>query len=88
VVAELVAGPGVVVLADIPVTEGGTGEYVDRSDAGSLGLATSIALQDLRLLILGEHALELHQQLVFGAVAAWALDEFHPGAGASELLDQ
>jgi hypothetical protein len=42
----------------------------------------------LRLLVLGEHALELHHQLVLGGVSTRAFDEFHRGAGAGEFLDQ
>ena len=53
-----------------------------------MGLAAAVAFQDLRLLVLGEHALELDQQLVFGAVAAGALDELDAGAGAGELLEE
>jgi hypothetical protein len=53
-----------------------------------VGLAAPVAFQDLRLLVLGEHALELHQQLVLGRLATRALDELHPRAGPGELLDQ
>ena len=41
-------------------------EHVDRPGLGAVGLAAPVAFQDLRLLVLGEHALELHQQLVLG----------------------
>jgi hypothetical protein len=66
----------------------GAGEHVDRPGAGAVGLATPVALQDLRLLVLGEHALELHHQLVLGGVSTRAFDEFHRGAGSGEFLDQ
>ena len=88
VLDDLVGGAGVRALADIPVAERGTGEHVDRPGLGAVGLAAPVAFQDLRLLVLGEHALELHQQLILGRVAARALDELHPRAGAGELLDQ
>jgi hypothetical protein len=53
-----------------------------------VGLAASIAFQDLGFLVLGEHALELHQQLIFRRIATRALDELDPGTGAGELLEQ
>ena len=43
---------------------------------------------ELGLLVLGEHALELDQQLVLGAVAARPLHELDPHPAAGELLDQ
>jgi hypothetical protein len=58
---DLVAGTGVVAAAAVAVAERGAGEHVDRPGAGPVGLATAVAFQDLRLLVLGEHALELHQ---------------------------
>jgi hypothetical protein len=53
-----------------------------------VGLTAPIPLGDLGLLVLGEHALELHQQLILRAVPARAFDELHPRAGPGELLDQ
>jgi len=46
-----------------------------------VGLAAPVPLQDLRLFVFCEHALELHQKLVLGAVALRAFDELDPGSG-------
>jgi hypothetical protein len=75
-------------LAQIPVAERGAAQHVDRPGPSPVGLATPVALHELGLLVLGEHALELDQQLVLGAVAARAPDELHARACAGELLDQ
>ena len=53
-----------------------------------MGLAAAGAFEDLGSFVLGDHALELHQQRVLGTVTAGALDEHHAGAGLGELLDQ
>src|SRR5215207_9371187 len=89
VLEDLVGGPRMVAFAQVPVAEWGTGEHVDRPGAGTVDLAAPVALHQLGFLILGEHALELHQQLVFGGVAARAVvDELHPHPSPGELLDQ
>ncbi len=75
-------------LADVPVAERGAAQHVDRPGLGAVGLAAPVPFHDLRLLVLGEHALELHQQLVLGRVSARALDELNPRAGPGEFLDQ
>lgn len=87
VLDDLVGRAGVRTLTDISVAERGAGEHVDRPGFGTVGLAPAVALHDLCLLVLGEHALELDHQLVFRGVTARTLDELHPRAGASELLD-
>jgi hypothetical protein len=70
---DLVAGTVLGGLAHIPVAERGAGQDVDRPGAGPVGLAAPVALHELGLLVLGEHALELDQQLVLGAVTTRAL---------------
>ena len=85
---DLVGGTAKVGLADVPVAERGAGQHVDRPGAGAVGLAAPVPLGQLRFLVLGEDALELHQQLVFRGVAARALDELHPDPGAGEFLQQ
>jgi hypothetical protein len=51
-------------------------------------LATARALQDLRPLVLGDHALELNQQLILGARALRCLHKEGLDTVASELFDQ
>ena len=70
---DLVAGPVLGGLAAVAVAERGAGQDVDRTGTGPVGLAAPVALHELGLLVLGEHALELHQQLILGAVAARAI---------------
>jgi len=52
------------------------------------GLAAAGPLDDLGLLVLGDHALELHQQLILGAVAGRPVEEADLGARPGGLLDQ
>ena len=88
VLDDLVGGRGVRALAQVPVAVRGPGQHVHAPGPGAVGLAAPVPLDDLGLLVLGEHALELDHQLVLGAVPAGALDELHPGPGPGELLDQ
>jgi hypothetical protein len=46
------------------------------------------ALQDLGALVLGDHALDLEQEVVLGAGADGAVREDDLGAGLAELLDE
>ena len=45
-------------------------------------------LQDLGALVLGDHPLDLEQEVVLGAGTDRSVDEHHLGTGPSELLDQ
>ena len=85
---DLVAGPGFRGLADVAVAERGAGQHVDAAGLRPPGLAAPVPLRQLGLLVLGEHALELDQQLVLGAVAARPLHELDPHPAAGQLLDQ
>ena len=76
------------VLANVAVAERRPGQHVHRALAGPVGLAAAGPLDDLRPLVLGDHALELDQQRVLRGVGARPLDEHHAGAGLGELLDQ
>jgi len=53
-----------------------------------MALTAAVALQDLCSLVLGNHALELHEQLIFGGRALWRVDEERLDSVPSELLDQ
>ena len=85
---HLVAGAGLRGLADVPVAERGARQHVHAAGLRPPGLAAPVALHQLGLLVLREHALELDEQLVPGAVAARPLHELDPCAAAGELLDQ
>jgi len=56
---DLVAGLGMLALADIPVAERGAREHVDRAALGAVGFTAAGPFQDLGALVLGDHALEL-----------------------------
>ncbi len=77
-VDDLVPGAALGCLAEVAVAERRAAQHVDRPGLGAPGLAAPIPLGQLRFFVLGEHALELDHQLVLGAVATRALDEFHP----------
>ena len=85
---DLITGAGLRGLAAVAVAERRAGQDVDRPGPGPVGLAAPVPLHELGFLVLGEHALELHHQLVLRAVTLRALDEPRQRAGAGELLDQ
>jgi hypothetical protein len=53
-----------------------------------MGFAAPGSFRDLGSLVLGDHALELDQQLVFGGLGARCLHEADFGASPSELVDE
>ena len=62
---DLVAGdPATVAPADVAVAVGSTGQGADRALLGGMALVPSAALEDLRPLILCQHALHLEEQVV------------------------
>ena len=50
--------------------------------------SSSAALEDLSTFVLGDHALDLEQKVLFGASADGVVREDDLGAGAAELLDE
>jgi len=83
-----VSGGRLVGLADIAVTIRSTAHHADLARVRPVSLTTTRSLQDLRPLIFGDHALELHQQLIFRTVALWPLHKQRLDSVAGELLDQ
>src|SRR4029077_15232282 len=75
-------------LADITVAIGSAAHYAHLPGMGTVSLATPRALQDLCSFVFRDHALELHQELIFRTVALRRLHEqrFHSVAG--KLFDQ
>jgi len=74
---------------DVTVAEGRPGQHGLRALVGTVRLAAPRALGDLRALVLGDHSLELAQQLVLrGPRALGLLGEDDLDAGARELLQQ
>lgn len=74
--------------AEIAVAVGRPGQHADRAGLGQMALASAAALGDARPLVFGEHALQLQQQSVLRRLPDRAVEEYHLGPGARELLDQ
>ena len=79
---------GVLGALDVPVAVRGAGHDRDRAASGTVKLAAAAALSDLRALVLGDHPLELAEQLILrGAGPLGLLGEDHLDPGALELLE-
>ena len=63
-------------------------ESTDATLLRRVKLATATALQEFRTLVLGDHALHLEQQLIFGTAIQRSVEENHLNATALELVDQ
>ncbi len=80
---------GVLGALDVPVAVRGAGHDRDRAASGAVKLAAAAALSDLGPLVLGDHPLELAQELILrGAGPLGLLGEDHLDPGALELLQQ
>src|SRR6516165_4063678 len=75
------------VLADIAVAVGRAAEHVDRATARGVLLAPAAPLQDLGALVLGDHALDLEQQVLLGAAADGVAEEHDLDAAPGELFE-
>ena len=76
-------------LFQIPVAVGSAREHRLVAGAGAVQLPASGSLADLRALVLGDHPLELAQQLILGTRAPLGLlREAHLHTDASELFEQ
>ena len=86
---DLVERVGVLGFLDIPVAVGRVGEHRDRACPRAVQLPAAAALGDLRALVLGDHPLELAQQLILRrARALGLLREYDLDPAARELFDQ
>src|SRR5712692_3879702 len=83
-----VRGGRLVGLADIAVAIRSAAHHADLARVGPVSLTATRSLQDLRPLIFGDHALELHQQLIFRAGALRRFNKQRLDSLAGELLDQ
>ena len=76
-------------LLDVPVAVRRAGHHRLRAAASAVQLPAPGPLRDLRTLVLGDHPLELAQQLILrGAAPLGLLREADLNAGASELFQQ
>src|SRR6266446_948257 len=85
---DLVAGRGFVGLADVAIAVGSARQHVHDAAARAVPLAPAGPLADLRFLVLGNHALELHQEDILGRLDPRGMDEHHLDARPGELLEQ
>jgi hypothetical protein len=86
---DLVTGdPAAIVLAHVTITIRGPGEHVERTSFGGMSLAAATTLQDLRALILRQHALHLKQQVVLRRGANLAVEKDDLDAGTAQLINQ
>src|ERR1700730_15982347 len=83
-----VRGGRLVSFADIAVAVRSTTHHTDLARVGPVSLTATRSLQDLRPLIFSDHALELHQQLIFRAGTLRRFRKQRLDSLAGELLDQ
>jgi hypothetical protein len=74
-------------LVDVTVAVGRAAEHVDRAVAGGVLLAPAAALQDLGALVLGDHALDLPEQVLLGPTARGIAEEDDLDAAMGEFLE-
>jgi hypothetical protein len=77
-----------VCLLDVTVAVRATGKHIDRSLLGAMPFATPGALRNLGSFIFSQHALELHQQLIFGRGCGGSLQENQFNSTACQFLSQ
>ena len=85
---DLEAGSACLGLPDQAVSVGRAREHVQRALAGTMDLAATRALGDLRTLVFGDHRQDLAQQHPVGCRVVRLLDAPDRRAGAGELLLQ
>jgi hypothetical protein len=75
-------------LAGVAIAIRGVGQDAQRPEAGGVPPAPAAALHDLRPFVLGDDALDLHQQFVFRRPRPRPVEEGDGDAGAGELVEQ
>src|SRR6266849_16422 len=83
-----IRGRCVIALANVAVAERRAAQHADFARAGAVTLATPRALEDLRPLVLGDHALELDEQLILGRRTLRRIQKARLHAVTDELFDQ
>src|SRR5262249_9382021 len=74
--------------ADVAVAVGGATQDIGRAPPGGVQLAAAAALPDLCALVLGDHSLDLRQQVFLGRVSDRAVEEDDLNATALQLVEQ
>src|SRR5262249_53395375 len=83
---NLVTSRRLFALAHVAVAVRRATEDTDLPLSRAVALATARALEDLRPLVLGDHALKLQQQLIFRRIALRRLHEYRLNAIADKLF--
>src|SRR4051812_14442250 len=76
------------ILGDVAVAERRGGERAEQAGARRMAAPAPTAFQNLGALVLGDHPLDLQQQVVLGRAGDRAVEEDDLSAGAPELLHQ
>jgi hypothetical protein len=85
---DVISGGRVLALANITIAVRCAAENVDLTLAGAMALAAAGSFKDLCPLVFGDHALELHQQLVLRRGALRRFYEYGLDTMAGEFFDQ
>src|SRR5215469_2805142 len=83
-----IRGGHLISLTDVTISIGSAAHYAHFTGLRSVSFTAARTFQDLRSFIFSDHPLELHQKLIFHAVALWRLHEHCLDSVAGELLDQ
>src|SRR3954470_4237341 len=75
-------------LADVAIAVGRAGEHVDRAASRRVLLAPAASLHDLGALVLGDHALDLQQQVLLRPAAGGVAQEDDLDAATVELFEE
>src|SRR5262249_60904799 len=78
----------VIGLGNVPVAVRGATQHADFARSGPMTLAASRPLEDLGPFVLGDHALELNEELVLRRPALRRVQKTGFDAVTGELLDQ
>jgi hypothetical protein len=76
-----------IALDNVAVAVGRAAEHVDRSVACGVLFSTPAAFHDLGTLVLGNHPLDLKQEILLGIAADGIVQKDHLHAATPELLD-
>ncbi len=85
---HFIVGRRTLALANIVVSIGSAGQHVDHPLLGPMTFSTPAALGNLRAFVLGDHALELHHQLIFRCCSSGRLQKNQLYAATRKLFDQ
>src|SRR6202158_6346687 len=83
-----VRGRGLITLANVAIAIRGAAQHADLTGSGAVPPPAPRALENLGPLVLGDHALKLHEKLIFGGGTLWRLEKPCFDTLTSEFFDQ